>query len=75
MKSIKSQKQEEGMKTPNPPDHIYLQWNGDADPDEPGAPYEPEVTWSRERIFDGDIEYIRADTITSAAERKDDDEA
>ncbi len=42
----------------NPPDRIFLQWHGDADAnlyrgEEPG-----EVTWSSERIFHSDIQYV-----------------
>jgi hypothetical protein len=47
------------------PTTIYLQWHGDSDDlDEPI--HEDEVTWCRDRIFDGDIEYIRADAVRAA---------
>lgn len=41
------------------PEKIYLQWHGDADPEiETAAVHEMAVTWSRERVFDNDIEYV-----------------
>jgi len=46
------------------PDRIYLQVHGDAPPDEWDEPIDiraGDVTWCWERIFDGDVEYIRAD--------------
>lgn len=42
------------------PDTIYLQWHGDGDPDEPGDVHEPEVTWSRARVYRHDVRYVRA---------------
>lgn len=42
-----------------PPDTIYLQWNGDGDPNDPAKVHEPEVTWSRDQIFAGDVAYRR----------------
>jgi hypothetical protein len=40
-----------------PPLSLCLQWHGDGDPEE-GEVCESEVTWSRERIFAHDIEYV-----------------
>lgn len=46
-----------------PPERIYLQWIGDsADTDDmdidPGVIESGDVTWSRERIFPADVEYV-----------------
>jgi len=52
----------EGACDPSPPKVIYLQWWGEEGPtrwDFPGRP--AEVSWCAERVFDGDIVYIRAD--------------
>ena len=58
------------MSAKTTPIRIYLQWNGDAEPEE-SEPCVEEVTWSQEQIFEHDIEYIRADRVprksTSAA--------
>lgn len=45
---------------------LWLQWHGDGDPEDEGAVYEKEVTWSREKIFDGDVEYVHAGEIRRA---------
>jgi len=45
------------------PKRIWLQWDGSADEDEVGEPYPPEVTWCQDRVFDRDVEYVRADEI------------
>ena len=43
-----------------PPEIIWMQWNGDGEPD--GSPVaEGEVTWCREQVFRHDVKYIRAD--------------
>lgn len=51
-----------------PPKRIWLQWHGElhwhGDPDECDYDDDPctqEVTWSQDKIFDKDIEYVRAD--------------
>ena len=49
------------------PERIFLQWHGDGDPDEPGEVYIDEVTWQDERIFDHDVEYVRADKADALA--------
>jgi len=41
------------------PDKIFLQWHGDGDPQDGSPVAESEVTWCRERVFTGDIEYLR----------------
>lgn len=53
-----------------PPTTIYLQWHGDSeDIDEPiQEDAIGEVTWCRDRIYDGDIEYVRADAVREALE-------
>ena len=50
------------------PERIWLQWFGDSDPDDPGEVYIDDVTWQDERIFDHDIEYVRADRYREAVE-------
>ena len=45
---------------------LWLQWHGDGDPEDDGEVCESEVTWSREKIFDGDVEYVHADEIRRA---------
>lgn len=48
------------------PLNLWLQWNGDGDPEDSGDVAESEVTWSREKIFDADVEYVHADEIRRA---------
>lgn len=44
------------------PAAIFLQWHGDAEPSDCyDPPEESEVTWCRERIFEHDVKYVRAD--------------
>ena len=50
------------------PERIWLQWFGDSDPDDPGEVYIDDVTWQDERIFDHDVEYVRADKADALAE-------
>jgi hypothetical protein len=47
------------------PVRIFLQWSGDADPaDYPDAPPAlSEVTWYSERVFEHDVEYVKADGL------------
>ena len=45
---------------------LWLQWHGDGDPEDDGEVCESEVTWSREKIFDGDVEYVHAGEIRRA---------
>ena len=52
----------------NVPERIWLQWHGDGDPDDPGEVCVDEVTWEQERIFDGDIEYVRRDKADALAD-------
>lgn len=47
----------------SPPPRIWLQWHGDADPDEDGEVSDGDVTWSRDHVFKHDYEYIRADRL------------
>jgi len=46
-----------------PPKEIWLQWHGDARPDDPGEPTPSEVTWWTRQVFDHDVRYVRADTV------------
>ena len=55
------------------PDRIWLQVHGDAPPDqwdEPVDIWAGDVTWCWECIFDGDVEYVRADTADAKIEAK-----
>jgi hypothetical protein len=45
------------------PLNLWLQWHGDGNPEDDGKVCESEVTWSREKIFDHDVEYVHADEI------------
>ena len=52
-----------------PPERIWLQWHGDADPEiESGPVSVADVTWEREQIFKHDVEYVRADLPRAAAD-------
>lgn len=50
------------MSNQQPPRTIYIQWHGDGDPDD-GDVSIGDVTWCKDRIFDNDVEYIRADVV------------
>ena len=51
------------------PERIHLQWDGDCDVTMVyGEPYADEVTWSMDRIWDGDIEYVRKDKADALAD-------
>ena len=51
------------------PKTIYLQWHGDGDPEfDNGAPEYADVTWAAERVFDGDVTYVREAEITRLRE-------
>lgn len=50
------------MSAKTTPIRIYLQWNGDSEPED-NEPCLEEVTWSQEQIFKHDVEYIRADSV------------
>jgi hypothetical protein len=44
-----------------PPDRIWLQWYGNADPEfETGEINVDDVSWCLDKIFEHDIEYVRA---------------
>jgi hypothetical protein len=53
-----------------PPDIIYLQWNGDGDPNDLAKVHEPEVTWSREQIYSNDVPYIAASAAHVAIQKE-----
>lgn len=42
-----------------PPAAIWLQFNGDAEPDEDGPVRFEDVTWSVDRVFRGDTKYVQ----------------
>ena len=45
-----------------PPETIWLQWNGDGDPD--GSPVSVgDVTWSAEQVFEHDEQYLRLSDV------------
>ena len=57
-----------------PPEKIYLQWHGDADPADYPDGSEPrgdDVTWCRDKIFDHDIAYVRADKLAALEAERD----
>lgn len=42
------------------PERIFLQWHGDSDPDtEESEVCFADVTWSADRVYDTDIEFVR----------------
>lgn len=43
-----------------PPETIYLQYHGDGEPDD-GLVRDADVTWCRDKIFEYDVEYVRAE--------------
>lgn len=45
---------------------LWLQWHGDGTPEDDGEVCESGVTWSREKIFDADVEYVHAGEIRRA---------
>ncbi|MEM4325930.1 MAG: hypothetical protein QXU40_01365 [Candidatus Pacearchaeota archaeon] len=49
----------------NVPDKIYLQI-GEETPDDTDFNQISEVTWCKEKIFENDVEYIRADIYYNA---------
>jgi hypothetical protein len=46
-----------------PPKTLWLQWHGDAEPDDTGDVAQDQVTWNYEKVFNDDIEYVHADVI------------
>lgn len=51
------------------PSSIYLQWHGDAEPSEfCDGPEPSDVTWAKEKIWDHDLKYIRADLVEKLME-------
>lgn len=48
------------------PPYLWLQWHGGGTPEDCGEVCESEVTWCREKIFNHDVEYVRADEIRRA---------
>jgi hypothetical protein len=57
-----------------PPETIYLQYYGDADPEDFGPDEDPiqsgEVTFCREQIFEHDIVYVRRDLVRAMKRRE-----
>lgn len=45
------------------PASLWLQWHGDGDPEDTAPVDEHEVTWSREKVFPGDLEYVLASPL------------
>jgi len=50
-----------------PPLYIFLQWHGDGDGNWPETEYGRDVTWSKSRVYDQDIVYIRVGKSFAAA--------
>lgn len=46
---------------PYPPPRIWLQWHGDGDSSNGNPVLTDEVTWNAEKVWRGDVEYVRAD--------------
>jgi hypothetical protein len=46
---------------PEPPIKVWLQWHGDGDPSDGDPVPTVGVTWSAEKVWRGDVEYVRAD--------------
>jgi hypothetical protein len=59
----------EERKPGSAPKEIFLQWNGDQEPDEDAEP--AEVTWAKEQIFPHDVKYVLA-TPAAPQEQKPD---
>jgi hypothetical protein len=53
---------------PYPPPRIWLQWHGDGDPSDGDPVPTAEVTWSANKVWRGDCEYIRADSLAALLE-------
>jgi hypothetical protein len=49
---------------PYPP-IIWLQWHGDGDPSNGDLVPTSEVTWNAYKVWRGDVEYIRADSLAA----------
>lgn len=47
------------------PVRIFLQWNGDQEPDPTETPSLADVTWCADRVFEHDIEYVQSDGLRS----------
>jgi hypothetical protein len=45
------------------PESIWLQWHGDAEPDDTGEVSTDDVTWSTDRMFAHDVRYVRWDLV------------
>jgi len=45
---------------------LWLQWHGDGTSEDASEACKSEVTWSREKIFDHDVEYVHAGEIRRA---------
>lgn len=56
-----------------PPQVIYLQYNGDGEPDDKSPVRDADVTWCRDRIFEHDIKYILAAMSKPSEETTDTD--
>jgi hypothetical protein len=49
-----------------PPKEIWLQWDGDGSPSNAPIRERGEVCWCQDKIFNGDIKYVRADSREDA---------
>lgn len=59
---------EQTAEAEEPPDTLWLQWYGDAEPDEADGP-PAEVTHCSHQVFEHDIEYLRAGEVEKERER------
>ncbi len=55
---------------PYPPPRIWLQWHGDGDPSNGDPVPTAEVTWNAEKVWRGDVEYVRADLADKSKGRE-----
>lgn len=56
-----------------PPERIWLQWYGDATPEDAGFDPPAEVTHCEDKIFDYDVEYVRPEVIAKHLEARAED--
>jgi hypothetical protein len=54
----------------NIPERIWLQWHGDSSDEDELCPNYESVTWAEDKVFDRDIQFIRADVAAAAVARE-----
>lgn len=53
----------DGLGNALPPVKIYLQWDGEGDPSDMPIEKRGEICWCQDKVFNGDIEYVRLDKV------------